>query len=63
MKCDRTRSRERCRETLRRYYLGEEPKERIAAHLETSPGNVLQFLVTCRRRAQEIFRSLAGRSE
>jgi RNA polymerase sigma factor (sigma-70 family) len=54
---------ERCRETLRRYYLGEEPKERIAAHLATSPGNVLQLLVTCRRRAQEILRSLAGRRE
>jgi RNA polymerase sigma factor (sigma-70 family) len=54
---------ERCRETLRRYYLGEEPKERIAEHLATSPGNVLQLLVTCRRRAQEIFRSLAGRRE
>ena len=40
-----------------------QPKERIAAHLATSPGNVLQLLVTCRRRAQEIFRSLAGRSE
>lgn len=54
---------ERCRETLRRYYLGEEPKERIAEHLATSPGNVLQLLVTCRRRAQEIYRSLAGRRE
>lgn len=54
---------DRCRETLRRYYLGEETKEHIAAHLSTSPGNVLQLLVTCRKRAQELFRSLSGRKE
>ncbi|HYC88297.1 MAG TPA: sigma-70 family RNA polymerase sigma factor [Thermoanaerobaculia bacterium] len=50
---------ERCRETLRRYYLREETKERIAEHLETSPGNVLQLLVACRRRAQEILHHLS----
>lgn len=52
---------ERCRETLRRYYLREETKERIAEHLDTSPGNVLQLLVTCRRRAQEILQHLSGK--
>ena len=52
----------RCRETLRRYYLREETKEHIAGHLSTSPGNVLQLLVTCRKRAQEILRSLSKRS-
>ena len=50
----------RCRETLRGYYLREESKERIAEQLETSPGNVLQLLVTCRRRAQELVRRLTG---
>lgn len=50
----------RCRETLRGYYLREESKERIAEQLDTSPGNVLQLLVTCRRRAQELFRRLMG---
>jgi RNA polymerase sigma factor (sigma-70 family) len=50
----------RCRETLRSYYLREESKERIAAQLDTSPGNVLQLLVTCRRRAQELVRRLTG---
>lgn len=54
---------ERCRETLRRYYLREESKERIAEQLETSPGNVLQLLVTCRRRAQELVRRLMGIAE
>lgn len=53
----------KCRETLRRYYLHEEPKEQIAAELETSPAYVLQLLVTCRKRAQELFRSLSGSHE
>jgi RNA polymerase sigma factor (sigma-70 family) len=53
---------ERCRETLRRYYLVEETKEHIAEHLSTSPGNVLQLLVTCRKRAQEILRSRRSES-
>jgi RNA polymerase sigma factor (sigma-70 family) len=51
---------DKCRETLRRYYLQEQPKEHIAAELDTSPGYVLQLLVTCRRRAQEVFGDLAG---
>jgi RNA polymerase sigma factor (sigma-70 family) len=50
----------KCRETLRRYYLHEEPKERIAEELATSPGYVLHLLVTCRKRAQELLRSLSG---
>ena len=54
---------DKCRETLRRYYLGEESKEAIAEHLDTSPAYVLQLLVTCRKRAQEILRSLSGRKE
>jgi RNA polymerase sigma factor (sigma-70 family) len=54
---------ERCRETLRRYYLREETKECIAKELETSPGNVLQLLVTCRRRAQEVLRRMRGIDE
>lgn len=53
----------KCRETLRRYYLREESKEAIAEHLDTSPGYVLQLLVTCRRRAQELLRSLSGKKE
>jgi RNA polymerase sigma factor (sigma-70 family) len=52
----------KCRETLRRYYLHEEPKERIAAELATSPAYVLQLLVSCRKRAQELLRSLGGTS-
>jgi RNA polymerase sigma factor (sigma-70 family) len=54
---------DKCRETLRRYYLREESKEAIAEHLDTSPAYVLQLLVTCRKRAQEILRSLSGRKE
>ena len=53
----------KCRETLRRYYLHEEPKERIAQELATSPAYVLQLLVSCRKRAQEVLRSLAGTKE
>ena len=54
---------DKCRETLRRYYLREETKEAIAEHLDTSPAYVLQLLVTCRKRAGEILRSLSGRKE
>lgn len=54
---------DKCRETLRRYYLREESKEAIAEHLDTSPAYVLQLLVTCRKRAQEILRSLSRRKE
>lgn len=54
---------DKCRETLRRYYLREESKEAIAEHLDTSPAYVLQLLVTCRKRAQEILRSLSRGKE
>lgn len=54
---------DKCRETLRRYYLREESKEAIAEHLDTSPAYVLQLLVTCRKRAHEILRSLSWRKE
>jgi len=50
----------KCRETLRRYYLGEESKETIAAQLSTSPGYVLKLLIACRHRAHEVFRALMG---
>ncbi|HEY0372992.1 MAG TPA: sigma-70 family RNA polymerase sigma factor [Thermoanaerobaculia bacterium] len=50
----------KCRETLRRYYLQEQPKERIAEELATSPAYILQLLVTCRKRAQQVLRSLSG---
>lgn len=53
----------KCRETLRRYYLHEESKERIAAELSTSPAYVLQLLVTCRKRAHELLRALSGVKE
>lgn len=53
----------KCRETLRRYYLNEEPKEVIAEGLSTSPGYVLKLLIACRRRAHELFRRLAGPKE
>jgi RNA polymerase sigma factor (sigma-70 family) len=45
---------EKCRETLRRYYLDDETKELIAQYLQTSPGYVLHLLVSCRKRAREI---------
>src|SRR5258706_247509 len=46
---------EKCRETLRRYYFHEESKESIAEQLSTSPGYVLQLLVSCRRRVRELY--------
>jgi RNA polymerase sigma factor (sigma-70 family) len=46
---------EKCRETIRRYYFHEETKEAIAEQLATSPGYVLQLLVSCRRRVREIY--------
>jgi len=46
---------EKCRETIRRYYFHEESKESIAEQLATSPGYVLQLLVSCRRRVREIY--------
>jgi RNA polymerase sigma factor (sigma-70 family) len=46
---------EKCRETLRRYYFHEESKESIAKELATSPGYVLQLLVSCRKRVRELY--------
>ena len=46
---------EKCRETIRRYYFHEESKESIAEQLATSPGYVLQLLVSCRRRVRELY--------
>ena len=51
----------KCRETLRGYYLAEEPKEALAGRLSTSPGYIDQLLSTCRRRAHELFRKLSSR--
>ena len=51
---------EKCRETLRRYYLHEESKELIAEQLATSPGYVLQLLVSCRRRVWELYDAMHG---
>ena len=53
----------KCRETLRRYYLGEETKEAIAEELSTSPGYVLKLLIACRQRAYEVFCGLMGRKK
>ena len=50
----------KCRETLRGYYLSEEPKEALADRLSTSPGYIDQLLSICRRRAHELFRNLMG---
>jgi RNA polymerase sigma factor (sigma-70 family) len=43
-----------CRETLRRYYWGDESKETIAATLSLSPGYVLHLLSSCRQRIREM---------
>jgi len=51
---------EKCRETLRGYYFHDESKESIAEQLATSPGYVLQFLVSCRRRVREIYDAMYG---
>ncbi|MEK6374103.1 MAG: sigma-70 family RNA polymerase sigma factor [Acidobacteriota bacterium] len=52
----------KCRETLRGYYLHEEPKQALADRLSTSTGYIDQLLSTCRRRATELFRNLKGKS-
>jgi RNA polymerase sigma factor (sigma-70 family) len=50
----------KCRETLRSFYLSEEPKDALADRLSTSTGYIDQLLSTCRRRAHELFRSLTA---
>lgn len=51
---------EKCRETLRRYYLLEESTEHIAKELKTTPGNVFQLLHACRKRARDIYIKLTS---
>lgn len=53
---------EKCRETIRRYYFHEESKESIAEQLATSPGYVLQLLVSCRRRVRELHDAMSSTS-
>ena len=48
----------KCRESLRRYYLGEETTASIAESMNTSPAYVLQMLHTCRKRARDIYRTI-----
>jgi RNA polymerase sigma factor (sigma-70 family) len=50
----------KCRETLRGYYLAEEPKDELADRLSTSTGYIDQLLSTCRRRAHELFRKMSS---
>jgi RNA polymerase sigma factor (sigma-70 family) len=49
----------KCRETLERYYLGDERPESIARDLVTTVAYVFQLLHTCRKRAREIYLELA----
>lgn len=49
---------ERCRETLRRFYLDDEETSAIAERFSTSPGYIRQLLHECRKRAREIYRRL-----
>jgi len=51
---------EKCRVTLRGYYLGDNQRD-LAEKLSTTPGYVDQLISTCRRRAAEVFRSLGLR--
>jgi RNA polymerase sigma factor (sigma-70 family) len=51
---------ERCRETLRRYYLLEQPTEQIAEELNTSSAYVFQLLHNCRKRARVIYEKLTS---
>lgn len=43
---------ERCRDVLQRYYLESESTATIAEAINTTPGNVLYILHTCRKRAR-----------
>jgi RNA polymerase sigma factor (sigma-70 family) len=45
---------DQCRETLKRYYWGDESKETIAETLSLSPGYVLHLLSSCRQRIREM---------
>jgi RNA polymerase sigma factor (sigma-70 family) len=48
----------RCRETLRRYYLEGESTAFIAGVMETSSAYILKVLHLCRKKAQDICRSV-----
>jgi len=49
---------EKCRETLRRYYIQEEKPDSIARSMDTTQGYVFQLLHSCRKRARDIYRRL-----
>jgi RNA polymerase sigma factor (sigma-70 family) len=49
---------EKCRETLKRYYIHDEKPDAIARSMETTPGYVFQLLHSCRKRARDIYRKL-----
>jgi RNA polymerase sigma factor (sigma-70 family) len=49
---------DKCRETLRRYYIYEEKPDAIARSMDTTPGYVFQLLHSCRKRARDIYRRL-----
>ncbi|MGN6187112.1 MAG: RNA polymerase sigma factor [Thermoanaerobaculia bacterium] len=49
---------EKCRETLKRYYIHDEKPDAIARSMETTPGYVFQLLHSCRKRARDIYRRL-----
>ena len=51
---------EKCRETLRRYYLLEHSTEQIARDQKTTPAYVFQLLHACRKRAREIYQRLTS---
>jgi len=51
----------RCREVLERYYLGEESREGMAEDFATKPGYIRQIVMSCRRRARELYEKASGR--
>lgn len=51
----------RCRDVLRRYYLGDQSKSALAEELSMKPGYIRQFVMSCRQRARELFDNATGR--
>jgi len=49
----------RCREALRRYYLDGEDTGTVAAAMNTSPSNVNYMMHVCRKRAREVYETMA----
>lgn len=49
---------QKCRDTLRGYYLSDETNDAIADRLRKAPAYIYVLLSTCRRRASELFRIL-----